>query len=75
GTTMHVAHLEAPALPGEGASKDIDFSASGIRTRREAGRRDALRMLDAAPWEAPADPLAGVVEHRLPGRHPLAPGH
>ena len=75
GTTMHVAHLEAPVLPGEGASKDIDFSASGIRARRAAGRRDALQMLEAAPWEEPADPLAGVVEHRLPGRHPSAPGH
>lgn len=66
GTTMHVAHLEAPALTGETASKDIDFSADGIAARRDAGRRDALRMLDLAPWQAGADPLAGVVEHRLP---------
>lgn len=68
GTTMHVAHLEAPALPGETASKDIDFSRGGITARRDAGRRDALRMLDLAPWQTTVDPLAGVVEHRLPER-------
>ncbi|MEO8279725.1 MAG: patatin-like phospholipase family protein [Ideonella sp.] len=65
GTTMHVAHLEAPRLSAEDASKDIDFSANGIRLRSEAGRRDTLEMLDRADWLKPHDPLAGVIEHHL----------
>lgn len=66
GTTMHVVHLDAPPLPNEDAQKDIDFSRAGIEARRAAGHRDTLAMLRAAPWEQPADPMAGVVEHRLP---------
>jgi NTE family protein len=68
GTTMHVVHLDAPRLPREDAYKDIDFSAAGIRARREAGHRDTLAMLARAPWQAPADPMAGIIEHRLPAR-------
>ena len=65
GTTMHIAHLHAPRLSAEDASKDIDFSANGIRMRSEAGRRDMLEMLDRADWLKPHDPLEGVIEHHL----------
>ena len=64
GTTMHVAHLEAPRLDGEDANKDIDFSPAGVLARHAAGLADTRRMLALAPWQAPVDPLEGVVEHR-----------
>ncbi|HEX6266794.1 MAG TPA: patatin-like phospholipase family protein [Burkholderiales bacterium] len=67
-TTMHVARLLAPALDGEDYWKDLDFSAAGIRFRCEAGHADARRMLERAPWEAPADPMEGVIVHELSAR-------
>jgi NTE family protein len=61
---MHVVHLLAPRLDGEDHTKDIDFSAGGIRARREAGHADTLRMIQRAPWaEGAADPIEGVIEH------------
>lgn len=66
GTTMHVVHLLAPALEGEDYLKDLDFSAAGIRSRCAAGLADARRMLERAPWEAPVDPMEGVIVHELP---------
>ena len=68
GTTMHVVRLLAPSLEGEDFTKDLDFSAAGIRFRREAGRADTRRMLERAPWEAPVDPIEGVIEHELSAR-------
>jgi NTE family protein len=62
-TTMHVAHLVAPRLAGEDHTKDIDFSARGMRARREAGHADARSLIARAPWREPADPLEGVIEH------------
>ena len=59
GTTMHVVRLLAPALDGEDYLKDIDFSAAGIRFRCEAGFADTRRMIERAPWGAPADPMEG----------------
>jgi NTE family protein len=64
-TTMHVAHLVAPRLETEDQTKDIDFTPAGVRARREAGYADTVRMLRRAPWQAPTDPLEGVVEHVL----------
>jgi NTE family protein len=64
-TTMHVVRLLAPALEGEDFTKDLDFSAAGIRFRREAGLADTRRMLERAPWEAPVDPIEGVIVHEL----------
>ena len=64
GTTMHVAHLVAPRLDGEDATKDIDFTPAGVSARREAGYADTLRMIEAAPWQRAADPIEGVIEHR-----------
>ncbi len=63
GTTMHVAHLLAPRLEGEDNTKDIDFSAAGVRARREAGYADTQKMIERAPWRAPTDPIEGVVEY------------
>ena len=64
GTTMHVAHLLAPRLDGEDNTKDIDFSARGVKARREAGYADTMSMVERSPWREPADPIEGVVEHR-----------
>jgi NTE family protein len=63
GTQMHVAHLLAPRIESEDHTKDIDFTASGIRARRDAGHADTLRMIRRAPWREPADPIEGVIEH------------
>jgi NTE family protein len=64
-TTMHVAHLVAPRVEGEDHTKDIDFTATGVRARREAGAADAQRMIGRPPWlRAPADPIEGVIEYR-----------
>ena len=63
GTQMHVAHLLAPRLDSEDHTKDIDFTPGGIRARREAGHADTMRMIERAPWAAPADPIEGVIEH------------
>lgn len=62
-TRMHVARLVAPRIDGEDHTKDIDFTAAGIRARRQAGYADAQKMLAAAPWTQDADPLAGVLVH------------
>ena len=64
GTTMHVAHLLAPRLESEDHTKDIDFSPSGVKARREAGYSDTLSMIERSPWREPTDPIEGVVEHR-----------
>ncbi|MBW8845013.1 MAG: patatin-like phospholipase family protein [Burkholderiales bacterium] len=65
GTTMHVAHLLAPRIDGEDHTKDIDFSPAGVKARRSAGLVDARRMIERAPWQAPVDPIEGVIEHVL----------
>ena len=65
GTTMHVVHLLAPRVDGEDHTKDIDFTPAGIRTRRQAGYADTMRMIHRAPWDqASADSIEGVIEHR-----------
>ena len=68
GTTMHVVRLIAPKLDGEDHTKDIDFTASGIASRWRAGYDDTRRMLAAAPWRAPVDPVEGVIIHDDPSR-------
>jgi NTE family protein len=62
-TQMHVVRLLAPRLDNENHTKDIDFSASGIRQRWEAGYADTTRALKRAAWEDPCDPLEGVILH------------
>jgi NTE family protein len=66
-TRMHVVRLLAPALDHEDHSKDIDFSASGIRRRREAGYSDTMRTLEKAPWRTPVDDLEGFILHEASG--------
>ena len=60
---MHVARLVAPKLDGEDHTKDIDFTAAGIRARWQAGYADTRQMLERAPWNRPVDPMDGVVIH------------
>ena len=62
-TRMHVVRLLAPSLEGEDHTKDIDFSPSGIRGRREAGYADTNRVLDLAPWSGDFDPIEGFILH------------
>ena len=66
-TRMHVVRLLAPSLDTEDHSKDIDFSAKGIRLRREAGYRHTVEALDKAPWREEISPLDGFVLHELSG--------
>lgn len=62
-TQMHVVRLLAPRLDHEDHTKDIDFSPAGISERWEAGYQTTMRILEAAPWEAEADPLEGFFLH------------
>jgi NTE family protein len=62
-TQMHVVRLLAPRLDAECYTKDIDFSPSGIRMRREAGYAATMQALAQAPWQREFDPLEGVVLH------------
>ena len=62
-TRMHVVRLLAPMLSGEGHTKDIDFSASGIHSRWQAGYADSLRVLEQQPWTHEFDPIEGFIIH------------
>ncbi|MBL8323673.1 MAG: patatin-like phospholipase family protein [Rubrivivax sp.] len=75
GTTMHVVRLLAPRLDGEDHTKDIDFTAAGIRARWQAGYADASAALARGAWREPCDPIDGVVVHEAPprARAPRAP--
>jgi NTE family protein len=73
-TTMHVVRLLAPKLMGEDHTKDIDFSASGIRMRREAGYADTQRALRQRLWEGEFDQLEGFILHEIQGTADVTPG-
>jgi len=62
---MHVVRLLAPPLAGEDHSKDIDFSAKGIRARWEAGRADTTRALLEMPWNQEVDRTEGFILHEV----------
>jgi NTE family protein len=62
-TTMHVVRLLAPQLDRETHTKDIDFSADGIRQRWEAGYAHTHSVLERKPWTGEFDPLAGILFH------------
>lgn len=64
---MHVVRLVAPPLAGEDHSKDIDFSASGIQFRWDAGYADTMKVLAQAPWTHEFDPLEGFILHEAEG--------
>jgi len=63
-TVMHLVPLHAPRLEGEDHTKDIDFTAAGIDTRRKAGYADAKRVLEDRPWTRHADTMDGIIIHR-----------
>jgi hypothetical protein len=58
-TQMHVVRLLAPRISHENHTKDIDFSAPGIRARRAAGYAAAMEALQQAPWQGNFDPIEG----------------
>ena len=62
-TRMHVVRLLAPQLDRESHTKDIDFSADGIKQRWDAGYTHTSSVLARAPWVGEFDPLSGVVLH------------
>jgi len=62
-TRMHVVRLLAPSLDNEDQSKDVDFSASGIRRRWQAGYDDTRQAIHRAPWRGQFDPLEGIILH------------
>jgi NTE family protein len=63
-TRMHVVQLLAPQLSCEDHTKDVDFSAAGIRQRWDAGYAHAKAVLANRPWIGQFDPLSGVVLHK-----------
>jgi len=68
GTTMHLVRLLAPRLDNEDHTKDIDFSAAGIRSRWQAGLDYARGVIAREPWKCDVDPLTGVVIHQVEER-------
>ena len=62
-TQMHVVRLLAPHLKNENHTKDVDFTPSGIRIRREAGYDATMRALRQAPWQGGFDAIDGVILH------------
>ena len=65
-TRMHVVRLLAPSLDHEDQTKDVDFSAEGIRRRWRAGYEQAQEAMERAPWRGEFDPLEGVILHEPP---------
>ncbi len=65
-TKMHIVSLQAPMLDREDHLKDIDFSGASIHQRWEAGYEQTRTALSLAPWDAPSNPLEGVILHQLP---------
>jgi NTE family protein len=62
-TRMHFMPLLAPRLENEGHTKDIDFSASAIRMRWDAGLAHTQRALELAPWKNEFASIEGVILH------------
>ena len=71
-TRMHVVRLQAPQLDRETHTKDIDFSAAGIKRRWDAGYAHTKAALERAPWDGEFDPLSGVILHEGPEPLPRA---
>jgi NTE family protein len=62
-TVMHFVPLHSPEFVGEDHTKDIDFSATTVKARWQAGYERAREQLERAAWSAPVDSLRGVVVH------------
>jgi NTE family protein len=73
-TRMHVVRLLAPPLAGEDHSKDIDFSAEGIKYRWDGGYAHTLRAIAQAPWTHEVDPLEGLILHDVESGQVMAEG-
>jgi NTE family protein len=71
GTTMHIVSLKSPRVGNEDHTKDIDFSAAGIRQRWQSGYDMAMRAIESAPWNGDFDPHEGVFLHEPKGSMPL----
>jgi NTE family protein len=65
-TLMHVVRLLARPIENEDHTKDVDFSASGISQRWDAGYDCTRRVIEQKPWQGEHDPLDGVILHELP---------
>ncbi len=74
-TRMHVVRLLAPSVMGEDHSKDIDFSANGIRTRWDAGYAETARVLNTRPWEKTYGDEDGFLLHEASGGVMATEGH
>jgi NTE family protein len=74
-TRMHVVRLLAPTIMGEDHSKDIDFSANGIRTRWDAGYIETSRVLNTRPWEKSYGDEDGFLLHEASGGVLETEGH
>ena len=57
------SRLLAPRLAAEDHTKDIDFTPTGIRLRREAGLIDAREVIAQAPWKQEVPEHEGVIVH------------
>ncbi len=62
-STYHLVRLEAPRLACEDENKDIDFAPTRVGQRWSAGYRQALRALQARPWQVPVAACHGLVVH------------
>ena len=51
GSVFHLVYLQAPRLPGEDQTKDIEFEAGRVAARQAAGFADTQRALHEKPWE------------------------
>lgn len=51
GSVFHLVYLQAPRLPGEDHTKDIEFEAGRVAERRAAGFADTARALQEKPWK------------------------
>jgi NTE family protein len=60
---MHLVRLLAPRLENDDHTKDIDFSAAGIKSRWEAGYDYVQRAIGREPWNCEVDALTGVMIH------------
>lgn len=62
-SVYHLIRLQAPRLPDENHAKDIEFTPARVGQRWAAGYQDALRALDARPWEQAVGADEGVLLH------------
>lgn len=64
GSVFHLVYLQAPRLPGEDHTKDIEFEVGRIAERQRAGFADTRRALLAKPWKKKKVARAeGIVVH------------